>query len=183
MPSDHEPNSDCRLWALRMIQVRYTVSCQPLTMTLSCGHCNLRSVLLFRLLCHRALPITASLIHLQGLLPASTSVYGAGYPQRREWDSVLRTEVQTKGTLILNSGKGKPKEADLPSPSSLTGPKCWVSKDLLRHHSWTIRDTLAQRHIRRETHSQTELLTWPGRKGEGRKWGSTVSFEDTPPMI
>lgn len=150
---------------------------------LSCGHWDLRSVLLFRLLCHRALPITASLIHLQRLLSTNTSVYGAGYPQRKEWDSVLRTEVQTKGTLILSSGKGTPKEADLPSPSSLTGPKCWVSKDLLRYHSWTIRDTLAQWHIRRETHSQTKLLTLPGRKRGGREWGSMVSFEDTPPMI
>lgn len=137
----------------------------------SCGHWDLRSILLFRFLCHRALPVTASLIHLQGLLSTSTSVYGAGYPQRRVWDSVLRTEIQAKGFLMLNSGKGTLKEVDLPSPSSLTNPKCWTSKDLQRYHSWTIRDPSAQRHIRRETHSQRKLLTWPGRKNRRKRAG------------
>lgn len=187
MPSDHEPNSDCRLWALRMIQVRYTVSCQPLTMTLSCPvvtGISGSSVLLFRFLCNRALPITASLIHHQGLLWTSTSAYGASYPQRREWDWVLRTEVQAKGTLILNSRKGTLKEADLPSPSILTSPKCWASKYLQRYHSWPIRDPSAQQHIRTEPQGQTKLLTWPGRKRGGREWGlHSLLWGHTPNVL
>lgn len=123
-PSDPEPNSDCRLWALRGIQVRYTVSCQPLPWPCPVL-CSPASLLcsVDQFLSHRALCITVQAMQHQGLQPPSISVYGASYHQRREW-----LQASAKGDLEDEFGEGTLQEVDLRSPHSPSGPECWAIK-------------------------------------------------------